>query len=211
MNADFRLLGGADPWKVLGVARGAGQDEIKRAYRAKVRLTHPDAGGSHEEHTKVERALAILSDPVRLATYRALLDGPSSSRSSSSSGTGSSRTRPTDQSKRSASGSAQDFQWQSGLGPSSSRRKAPSDSSFQPYPSGGVYETRLAEQGRNTLAVISVPAAFLCGPVGLVLAIIALRQISKTGQRGAAWAWTAIVVTIGMTVVGIANTSGLGG
>jgi preprotein translocase subunit Sec63 len=35
-------LGGWDPYAVLGVARGASQDEIARAYREQVKRYHPD-------------------------------------------------------------------------------------------------------------------------------------------------------------------------
>jgi DnaJ like chaperone protein len=31
-----------DPWRVLGVERGATREEIARAYRAQLKLYHPD-------------------------------------------------------------------------------------------------------------------------------------------------------------------------
>ena len=34
-----------DPYRTLGVARGCTRDEVKAAFRAKVRLAHPDRGG----------------------------------------------------------------------------------------------------------------------------------------------------------------------
>ncbi len=194
MNPDFRMLGGADPWKMLGVGRGASQDEIRRAYRAKVRRTHPDAGGSHDEHTKVERALAVLSDPVRMASYRALLDKPTSRPTSQPT------SRPTDQPRRPAprpSQPAGGYQRQSGP---AQRRTATGDGPLPPFPTG-VYESRLASRGINRLAMASLPAALFCGPVGVVMAIIALRRISRTGERGAACAWIAIVLSVAVTVV----------
>ena len=35
----------ADPWRTLGLAPGATQDEIRRAYRRLAKLNHPDAAG----------------------------------------------------------------------------------------------------------------------------------------------------------------------
>ena len=36
------------PWDVLGVPRGASQDEIDAAYRQRAKTAHPDAGGSSD-------------------------------------------------------------------------------------------------------------------------------------------------------------------
>ena len=47
-----------DPWEVLGVAPGASQEEIKRAWREKAKKTHPDLNphGNREEFEKVQAA-----------------------------------------------------------------------------------------------------------------------------------------------------------
>lgn len=37
-----------DPYKILGVPRGASEEQIRSAYRGLVRRLHPDASGSHE-------------------------------------------------------------------------------------------------------------------------------------------------------------------
>ena len=58
-----------DLYDVLGVARGADQDEIKRAYRAAVKKFHPDAEGNSYFFRLVQQAYETLSDPVRRADY----------------------------------------------------------------------------------------------------------------------------------------------
>ncbi len=35
----------ADPYRTLGLARGASTDDIKRAYRRLAKINHPDAAG----------------------------------------------------------------------------------------------------------------------------------------------------------------------
>ncbi len=55
-----------DPYKTLGVERGAGADEIKRAYRELAKKLHPDLnpGNSRIEHKfkEVSHAYSILGD-----------------------------------------------------------------------------------------------------------------------------------------------------
>ncbi len=51
-----------DPYRVLGLARGASLDEIKRAYRQLAKANHPDAAGEHN----VARFLAIQAAYERL-------------------------------------------------------------------------------------------------------------------------------------------------
>jgi curved DNA-binding protein CbpA len=52
-----------DPYEVLGVARAAGSEAIKSAYRDKVRVSHPDRGGDQDVFIEVVRAFGLLSDP----------------------------------------------------------------------------------------------------------------------------------------------------
>ena len=54
-----------DFYKILGVRHGATAAEIKRAYRNKAKLLHPDVShdeNSVEEFKKVVRAFEVLSD-----------------------------------------------------------------------------------------------------------------------------------------------------
>jgi molecular chaperone DnaJ len=63
----------ADFYEVLGVARDASQDEIKRAFRRLARDTHPDANpnDAEAEHRfrEIAQAYEVLSDPQRRAAY----------------------------------------------------------------------------------------------------------------------------------------------
>ena len=61
-----------DYYKVLGVARGASADEVKRAYRKLARKFHPDVSKEKnaEAHFKeVQEAYEVLKDPQKRAAY----------------------------------------------------------------------------------------------------------------------------------------------
>jgi len=51
----------ASPAEVLEVDPNADEDELKRAYRQRVKETHPDLGGSEEAFKRVERAYEALT------------------------------------------------------------------------------------------------------------------------------------------------------
>src|SRR6185437_2885665 len=58
-----------DLYGILGVARTASPEDIKTAYHAKAKETHPDMGGTAEAFTAVQRAYDVLSDPQRRDAY----------------------------------------------------------------------------------------------------------------------------------------------
>jgi curved DNA-binding protein CbpA len=74
---------GPDHYQLLGVARGASQEQIAQAWRRRARAEHPDSrpGQPGDEAAGRFRALAeayrVLGDPARRAAYdRALGAGP---------------------------------------------------------------------------------------------------------------------------------------
>ncbi|CAD5997325.1 DnaJ domain-containing protein [Agreia sp. COWG] len=59
----------ATPYEVLGVAATASDDELRRAYRRRLRETHPDTGGSAARFQAVQAAWQVLGDPVSRSGY----------------------------------------------------------------------------------------------------------------------------------------------
>lgn len=71
----------SDLYEILGVSRDASAAEIKKAYRAKARTVHPDAGGDDETFKQVQHAYQVLGDAQTRARYdRFGDDGTPSSR-----------------------------------------------------------------------------------------------------------------------------------
>lgn len=59
----------ATPYEVLGIAVTASGDELRRAYRRRLRETHPDTGGSPARFHAVQAAWDVLGDPVSRSAY----------------------------------------------------------------------------------------------------------------------------------------------
>lgn len=59
----------SDPYEVLGVSAAANEDELRRAYRRRLRETHPDTGGVAGEFTAVQLAWEKIGTPSARALY----------------------------------------------------------------------------------------------------------------------------------------------
>jgi len=71
-----------DYYQILRISRQAGSPEIKRAYRQLAVLFHPDKNSSNEAlrlFQEINEAHEVLSDPLKRATYDAMITGAFSS------------------------------------------------------------------------------------------------------------------------------------
>lgn len=59
----------ADYYNILGVAKSATADEIKKAYRKLASQHHPDRGGDTKKFQEIQVAYDTLSDPQKRAQY----------------------------------------------------------------------------------------------------------------------------------------------
>jgi len=58
-----------DHYAILGVAKNASPDEIKKAYRKLASKHHPDKGGDKAIFQQVQEAYSVLSDPAKRQQY----------------------------------------------------------------------------------------------------------------------------------------------
>jgi curved DNA-binding protein CbpA len=58
-------------YDILGVDKGASQEEIKQAYKKKAKENHEDKGGDKETMADINRAAMVLRDPERRERYDA--------------------------------------------------------------------------------------------------------------------------------------------
>jgi hypothetical protein len=57
------------PYDILGVPASASHDELRRAYRIKLRETHPDTGGAAAHFHAVQHAWELIGTPEARAAY----------------------------------------------------------------------------------------------------------------------------------------------
>jgi hypothetical protein len=55
---------GRNPWAVLGVAEDTPVDEVQRAFRRRVKQTHPDVGGDASELASVVQAFDSIRNDL---------------------------------------------------------------------------------------------------------------------------------------------------
>src|SRR5215467_14643147 len=72
-DAGDRTFPMRDPYAVLGVARDASEDDIKKAYRRLAKKLHPDLSpgnrANEQQFKEVSAAYDLLSDPAKRARY----------------------------------------------------------------------------------------------------------------------------------------------
>ncbi|TCC10337.1 J domain-containing protein [Kribbella soli] len=218
-SRDFRDLDGADPWKLLGVSRSAGAEEIKRSYRRLSRSHHTDVGGDSRQQVKLNRAYEILTDPTRRADYALLLQRKERPQDF---------VRPTARTEPEPDEPVADpFDWASGPGrtgtpPRQDRYTAPPyEQPYQdpytesPYADPPYRDSYTAPQYRDSYtaptyrpqrrrgvsgqAVGAVLTAFICSPVSIYLSISVLRN----NRPGRPLAWLAILINVGLLAFSI--------
>ncbi|RWZ67963.1 DUF4190 domain-containing protein [Labedella populi] len=81
----------------------------------------------------------------------------------------------------------------------------PSYQPAQPYQGGGAqgYGQPPQSQKTNLLAILSLVGAFVFSLAGLILGIIALKQIKQTGEQGRGLALAGIIISSIGIVLGI--------
>lgn len=58
-----------DYYEVLGVDKGASQEDIKKAFRKKAVELHPDRGGDEAQFKEINEAYEVLKDPQKRQAY----------------------------------------------------------------------------------------------------------------------------------------------
>lgn len=62
LDAAKEAVGSGSPYDILGVAKSASWEEIKKAHRKMAMKHHPDKGGNPADFRKIQAAYEILED-----------------------------------------------------------------------------------------------------------------------------------------------------
>jgi len=58
-----------DYYKILGVGKGASEEEVKKAFRKLAHKYHPDKGGDEKKFKEINQAYQVLSSKEKRAQY----------------------------------------------------------------------------------------------------------------------------------------------
>lgn len=147
-----------DLYHVLLVDPDADQDVIRAAYRALAAKHHPDVGGTAEQMAALNRAYAVLSDPVVRATYdrrrRAILANEQARASGPDDGTASAASTSAGVAAAGGRGSVLDYGRYSGWTIEQVARHDPDFLEwFVRTPGGRPYHAEIARELRQVQAV----------------------------------------------------------
>ncbi|MEH1014408.1 J domain-containing protein [Micromonospora sp. CPCC 206060] len=209
MSPSLRDLGGRDPYEILGIGPEATTEEIVAAYRRKVRLLHPDtATGDARAATLLNLARDVLCDPdTRRAYDRQVADGvdPVDVEPPTTSLWDDDEVVP-----GAADSPHSDWRAQDPPDPEPVVTEVYPDSPPYPpppYPPSPYppppsppphWPPPLASRPQSSgmpLGVLALILSFVCGPVGLIMGIIALTRNPPPGSADRICAFIAVGVT----------------
>ena len=58
-----------DYYEILGITKGASQDEVKKAFHKLAHKHHPDKGGDEKKFKEINEAYQVLSDTTKRSQY----------------------------------------------------------------------------------------------------------------------------------------------
>jgi len=58
-----------NPYDILGIDKETSAEDIKKAFKSKSKVLHPDTGGSPETFNNLKKAFDILTDPAKRSLY----------------------------------------------------------------------------------------------------------------------------------------------
>jgi hypothetical protein len=208
----FGEFGGQDPYAILELPSGASDADIRAARKRLLRKFHPDLPNGDLRRTQLITAAAdLLLDPLRRIGYYDLRDEDSRRSVFATAGFADEwrrTTRPGHADGASADGASVDG---ASVGPAQPIRPTfvtPPGAGWEPPPPDAAGRGSGQEPGRepppvgadhgygspagppaaasrwNALAVASVVAILTWTPIPLVLGLLALVQIRRSGQRG---------------------------
>lgn len=206
-----RDLGGADPYALLGVDPAADDEAIIRAYRQRIRQVHPDLISGDEEQAKLLHiARDLLLDPVTRREYdqvarrggthpsEVIEDPPVASAWDDDDVTTEPMASPIADAGSPPPSSSHGYE-----------QYEHDRSHHEPYYATYSYEPvsyaplsyapyryvdpPLASRPQSRLGVAALVLSVLCGPLGLILAIVALTVARSDDSADRVCAWIAAV------------------